>query len=102
MFPTRRSLFSSQGYNGGMTEIKTAEEAEDRLGMTDVQWAQWQAYTHGYGEQDANGIDLSCLRENLRLTPTERLQKHQRALRLFRKVHDAGIRAGLSRYSSHT
>ncbi len=79
------------------TETK---EPEDRLGMTDDQWAQWQAYTRGYGEQDANGIDLSCLRENLRLSPTERLQKHQRALRLVMEVRNAGIRAGLSRHSS--
>ena len=79
------------------TDIKKAEtqEAEDRLGMTDAQWAQWQAYTHGYGEQDANGIDLSCLRENLRMTPTERLKKHQRALKLVKEVQNAGTRAGL-------
>ena len=79
-----------------MAQIQTPE-TEDRLGMTDTQWAQWQTYTHGYGEQDANGIDLSCLRENLRLTPTERLRRHQRALKLVTEVRNAGIRAGLSR-----
>ncbi len=51
------------------------EEPEDRLGMTEEQWAQFQAYTHGYGEQDENGVDLSLLRENLKLTPTERLER---------------------------
>ena len=76
------------------------QDAEDRLGMTDAQWAQWQAYTHGYGEQDANGIDVSCLRANLRLTPRERLEKHQRALKLVREVRNAGARAGLFRPSS--
>ncbi len=81
-----------------MTQTEAqAETAEDRLGMTDAQWAQWQAYTHGYGEQDANGIDLSCLRANLRLTPTERLEKHQRALKLVKEVRNAGARAGLFR-----
>ena len=76
------------------------DKAEDKLGMTDDQRVQWQAYTHGYGDQDMNGIDLSCLRENLRLSPTERLRKHQRALKLVKEVYDAGIRAGLSRHSS--
>ena len=79
-------------------EIKMQDA--DHLGMTAAQWAQWQAYTHGYGEQDANGIDLSCLRANLRLTPTERLEKHQRALKLVQEVRHAGARAGLSRHSS--
>ena len=75
-----------------MAQLET-QETEDRLGMTDAQWAQWQTYTHGYGEQDANGIDIPLIRENLRLSPMERLIKHQRALRLFREVRNAGIRA---------
>ena len=82
-----------------MAQIQTPE-TEDRLGMTDTQWAQWQTYTHGYGEQDANGIDVSNLRANLRLSPTKRLLKHQRALKLFKEIRNAGIRAGLSRPSS--
>ena len=79
-----------------MAQTETLVEtqvAEDRLGMTDTQWAQWQAFTHGYGEQHANGIDVSNLRANLRLSPTERLMKHQRALKLFREVRNGGIRA---------
>ena len=104
MFPSRHNPNRFSGYNSGMAHIETQEletkEAEDRLGMTDDQWAQWQAYTHGYGEQDANGIDLSCLRENLRLTPTERLRRHQRALKLVREVQNAGVRAGLFRSAS--
>ncbi len=71
----------------------TIQETEDHLGMTDAQWAQWQAYTRGYGEQDENGVDVSLLRENLKLTPTERLQKHRNALRLYLEVHRAGIAA---------
>lgn len=82
-----------------MAQMET-QDAEDRLGMTDAQWAQWQAYTHGYGEQDANGIDVSNLRANLRLTPTERLKKHQRALKLVTEVRNAGARARLFRPSS--
>lgn len=72
-----------------MTQAETqgAEtDAEDRLGMTDAQWAQWQAYTHGYGEQDANGIDISLIRENLRFSPWERLAKLQRNLFFSRRI----------------
>lgn len=66
-----------------------SQEPEDRLGMTDEQWALFQEYTHGYGEQDENGVDLSLLRENLKLTPTERLEKNQRALRLIANTRRA-------------
>ena len=31
--------------------------------------------THYYGEQDENGIDLSLIRENLNLTPLERIRR---------------------------
>ncbi len=74
---------------------------EDRLGMTDEQWAQWQAYTRGYGEQDENGVDVSLLRQNLRLTPTERLRKHQNALKTYMEVYRAGIIARLPEHSRH-
>ena len=77
-------------------------EPEDHLGMTDAQWVQWQAYTHGFGEQDANGVDVSCLRSNLLLTPAQRLKRHQQALRLTTEVRNAGVKAGLSRYFTNT
>jgi hypothetical protein len=32
-----------------------------------------------YGEQDENGVDLSLIRENLKLTPEERLLRGDRA-----------------------
>lgn len=67
------------------TEIAQETETEDRLGMTAAQWAQWQAYTQGYGEQDANGIDISLIRENLRFSPWERLAKLQRNLIFFKE-----------------
>ena len=62
------------------------DDPEDRLGMTEEQWAKFQAYTRGYGEQDENGIDLSLLRENLKLTPTERLERLRRALAFLSEV----------------
>jgi hypothetical protein len=82
-------------YTFAMRHTEQAEAA-DHLGMTDAQWAQWQAYTRGYGEQDENGIDVSLLRQNLRLTPTERLRKHQKALRVYLEVHHARAAARLS------
>ncbi len=36
---------------------------------------------HCYGEQDENGVDLSLIRENLRLTPEERLLRGDHARR---------------------
>ena len=32
-----------------------------------------------YGEQDENGVDLSLIRENLKLTPLERLRRMEQA-----------------------
>ena len=72
------------------------EEAEDRCGMTDAQWAIYQRAITGYGEQSENGTDLSPIRENLKLTPTQRIEKMRAALSLYREVRRAGIAAGLS------
>ena len=69
---------------------------EDRLGLSQEQWERFQAYTHGYGEQDENGVDLSLLRTNLKLTPTERIEKMRRSLMLVQEVRRAGHTAGLS------
>ena len=48
---------------------------EDRRRMEE--WLR----AHPYGDQDENGIDLSLLRENLKLSPRERLEKLERTLR---------------------
>jgi hypothetical protein len=34
-----------------------------------------------YGEQDENGVDLSLIRNNMRLSPTERLRRADRESR---------------------
>jgi len=39
-----------------------------------------------YGEQDENGVDLSLIRENLKLTPQERLRKASRISRALREM----------------
>lgn len=43
----------------------------------------------GYGEQGANGYDLSMFRANLRRTPTERIRRLQSAHDFFVKVKRA-------------
>jgi hypothetical protein len=46
------------------------EIPESRWFSTDPLW---------YGEQDENGVDLSLIRENLKLSPEERLIRGDRA-----------------------
>ena len=66
------------------------DETEDvRRGMTDAQWEIYQRATSGYGEQSASGIDISLLRENLKLTPTQRLAKLQIAHNFFVEADNA-------------
>lgn len=73
-----------------------SEDADDRLGTTEEQWERFQAYTHGHGDQDENGIDLSLLRERLRLTPAERLARLEQAAWFFMELRDAGAKARVS------
>ena len=47
---------------------------------------------HYYGEQDENGIDLSLIRENLRLTPLERVRKHDAVRQQILKLLEYGRR----------
>lgn len=42
------------------------------------QWMKEYYQKYPFGEQDEHGTDLSQLRANLRLTPEERLAKHDR------------------------
>ena len=39
-----------------------------------------------YGEQDGNGVDISLIRANLRLSPTERLRRADRQARALLKL----------------
>ncbi len=67
------------------------EKCEKPDYMTDEQWEQFQAWqrAHPYGEQDENGIDISLLRANLKLTPTERLDKLLRQQRFLAETSRA-------------
>lgn len=76
-------------YNSfGMKESRKTEREE-------AAGASAEQGTRPFGEQNEDGVDLSLIRENLRLTPTQRLQRHQRALELMKEVRRAGAAAGL-------
>jgi hypothetical protein len=47
--------------------------------MTLEEYIKANCGPHQYGEQDENGVDLSLIRANLRLTPEERLRRADRA-----------------------
>ncbi len=66
--------------------LAAMSDEDDRLGMTSEQWEIFQRLTHGYGEQDENGIDLSLLRQNLTLTPLERLRRLQAEVGSLRRL----------------
>jgi hypothetical protein len=70
-----------------MDTPETIDEPADKLGMTDEQWEWFQKSACGYGDQDENGVDLSLLRTNLRLTPSQRLDKLQDALNFLHGVN---------------
>ena len=57
-------------YNSAMT-------AEERQRMED--WIRQNCGRRQYGEQDENGVDMSIIRSNLRLSPLERLRLGDRA-----------------------
>ena len=87
---------SLKRYN--QVERRRIMEEEDRNAhLTEEQREQVRRATTGYGEQGANGYDLSMFRANLRLTPTERIQKMQRALILSQEVARAGREHRLSK-----
>jgi hypothetical protein len=53
-----------------------------------------------WGDQDENGVDLAHLRENLPLTPAERLDKHGIAFALAMKLKDGIERSRTTQKSS--
>jgi hypothetical protein len=46
---------------------------------------------HPYGCQDENGIDLSLIAANLRLTPDERVRQAQRAAQQLARMFDVRV-----------
>ncbi len=70
-------------YNKGMT-------SEERERMET--WIRENCGPDQYGEQDENGVDLSLIRANLRLSPESRLQAGDRARRGALELHEYGRR----------
>lgn len=67
----------------------TRERPDD---MTPEQWAAFQAWSHGYGDQDENGIDLSLIRSNLKLTPLERIRRAEQHRQSILALNEYGRR----------
>jgi hypothetical protein len=77
--------------------VETTEDAgaqETPPALTDEQRARMEAWlaAHPYGEQDENGIDLTAIRRNLRLTPGQRLERLQQAVNSLREIKNAATR----------
>ena len=71
---------NSARYNSGMEENENRSPAREE---------QSSAPEPSYGEQNEDGIDLSLIRENLKLSPSERLEKLQRAAKSLAELRDA-------------
>ncbi|GAB4456727.1 MAG: hypothetical protein OHK0029_15210 [Armatimonadaceae bacterium] len=66
---------------------------EPELNEETLAYIRWQEENpHIWGDQDENGVDLTRLRENLKLTPAERLRENGKALMLVRRLEEAGER----------
>lgn len=66
-------------------------ETPSRTELTPEERAAMEAWlaAHPYGDQDENGIDLSTIRRNLRLTPTQRLIRLQQAVNSLQGIRHA-------------
>lgn len=64
-------------------------EAEQRAAEEEL--IRFQAENPNYwGDQDENGVDLARLRENLKLTPAQRIDQHEAARWFALQVKEAG------------
>jgi hypothetical protein len=68
--------------------------------MTDEEFDAWMEQAQAL-QYDENGVDLSHLRENLKLTPAQRMQKHEASRRFIKELRGAARRQ-LNRSSSPT
>ena len=73
-------------------------EAEwyDSDNLTDEQRAFLKRALSGNFDQGANGYDLTMFRANLRLTPTQRIEKLQGALEMYKELQRVGRHHRLS------
>ncbi len=57
--------------------------------MTLEQFEQFQALTQGFPHQNEDGVDLSLLRQNLSMTPGQRLDKLEAGARFLLELERA-------------
>jgi hypothetical protein len=57
-----------------------------------AQWLERVRSRTWYGDQDENGVDLSLIRENLKLTPEQRLLKGDQGRRSAQELLEYGRR----------
>ena len=63
----------------------------EKAAAEDMRWLRYCG-PNWYGEQDENGVDLSLIRENLKLSPKERIRKADLARRQAQKLQEYGRR----------
>jgi hypothetical protein len=69
------------------------KETEPELNEATLAYIRWQEENPDvWGDQDENGVDLTRLRENLKLTPAERLRRNGLALIFVRQLEEASER----------
>lgn len=68
--------------------METQSDIDPRLAA----WIKEHCGPHCYGEQDENGIDLSLIRENLKLSPLERARLADDMRRQAEALLEAGRR----------
>lgn len=59
---------------------------DDRLDMTLDQWEVFRRLTEGFPEDRPAQVDTARLRQNLRLSPLERLRRLQREISSLRRL----------------
>ncbi len=70
--------------------MKSAEVIEPAV--PEMSFEEFVAWCEANPYHDENGIDLSHLRENLKLTPRERVEKLQRAVAMVVKIRPLNSR----------
>jgi hypothetical protein len=74
------------------TKVVTPD-SDDGLTPETLAYIRWQEENPDvWGTQDEFGNDLAQIRENLKLTPAERLRRHGIALAQMMEVEEAGAR----------
>ena len=69
---------------------------ETELTPEELALIRWQEENPDvWGDQDENGVDLARLRENLKLTPAERLKRLDAGRQVLRVLDDARTRPTL-------